>query len=39
MQLGYAEPPKGKELLPFLRELAADANGPEQGRVLDRQIF
>jgi hypothetical protein len=25
MQLGYAEPPKGKELLPFLRELAADA--------------
>jgi hypothetical protein len=24
-QLGYAEPPKGKELLPFLRELASDA--------------
>ena len=24
-QLGYADPPKGKELLPFLRELASDA--------------
>ena len=25
MQLGYAEAPKGKELLPFLRELSSDA--------------
>jgi TIR domain len=24
-QLGYADPPKGKQLLPFLRELASDA--------------
>ena len=39
MQLGYAEPPERKELLPFLRELASARNGPITGWSSGSQNF